>query len=140
MQLPVEKIEEQIVEKYNFLENLEAWLLNQGVNETFAQFFKVTISVGVIVILAIIADFVAKRIFLASMARIAKRTETEWDDILVEKKFFHRLAHFAPAIVFYLTIGVALYDYSPKVTVFLQALTKIYMVIAALLVVNSFLD
>ncbi len=140
MQLPVEKIEEQIVEKYNFLENLEVWLLNQGVNEAFAQFFKVTISIGVIVILAIIADFVAKRIFLASMARIAKRTETEWDDILVEKKFFHRLAHFAPAIVFYLTIGVALYDYSPKVTVFLQALTKIYMVIAALLVVNSFLD
>jgi len=140
MQLPVEKIEEQIVEKYNFLESLEAWLLNQGVNETFAQFFKVAISLGVIVILAIIADFVAKRIFLASMARIAKRTKTEWDDVLVEKKFFHRLAHFAPAIVVYLTIGVALYDYSPKVTIFLQALTKIYMVVAALLVVNSFLD
>jgi len=74
------------------------------------------------------------------MARVAKRTETDWDDILVEKKFFHRLAHFAPAIVVYLTIGVALYDYSPKVTIFIQALTKIYMVIAALLVVNSFLD
>lgn len=140
MQLPVEQIEEQIVEKYKFLENLEAWLLNQGVNETFAQFFKVSISVGVIIILALVADFIAKRIFLASMARIAKRTKTEWDDVLVEKKFFHRLAHFAPAIVIYLTIGVALYDYSPRVTVAIQALTKIYMVITALLVLNSFLD
>lgn len=140
MQIPVEKIEEQIAEKYQFLENLESWLLSQGVNETFAQFFKVSISVGVIIILALIADFIAKRVFLVSMARIAKRTTTQWDDVLVEKKFFHRLAHFAPAIVVYLTIGVALYDYSPKVTVFIQALTKIYMVIAALLVINSFLD
>lgn len=140
MQLPVEQIEAQIVEKYKFLENLETWLLNQGVNETFAQFFKVSISVGVIIILALVADFIAKRIFLASMARIAKRTKTEWDDVLVEKKFFHRLAHFAPAIVIYLTIGVALYDYSPRVTAVIQALTKIYMVITALLVLNSFLD
>jgi len=140
MQIPVEKIEEQIAEKYQFLENLESWLLSQGVNETFAQFFKVSISVGVIIILALIADFIAKRVFLVSMARIAKRTTTEWDDVLVEKKFFHRLAHFAPAIVVYLTIGVALYDYSPKVTVFIQALTKIYMVFVSLLVVNSFLD
>lgn len=140
MQLHIEKIEEQIVEKYKFLENLESWLLNQGVNETFAQFFKVAISVGVIILLALLADFIAKRIFLASMARIAKRTKTEWDDILVEKKFFHRLAHFAPAIVIYLTIGVALYDYSPRVTVFIQALTKTFMVIASLLVVNAFLE
>lgn len=140
MQIPVEQIEEQIVEKYNFLESLEVWLLNQGVNETFAQFFKVCISLASIMVIAIIANFIAKKIFLTTMARVAKRTETDWDDILVEKKFFHRLAHFAPAIVVYLTIGVALYDYSPKVTIFIQALTKIYMVIAALLVVNSFLD
>lgn len=140
MQVPIEQIEEQIVEKYNFLESLEVWLLNQGVNETFAQFFKVCISLASIMVIAIIANFIAKKIFLTTMARVAKRTETDWDDILVEKKFFHRLAHFAPAIVVYLTIGVALYDYSPKVTIFIQALTKIYMVIAALLVVNSFLD
>ncbi|MGE0078922.1 MAG: mechanosensitive ion channel family protein [Bacteroidales bacterium] len=140
MQLPVEQIQEQIAEKYKVLENLESWLLSRGVNETFAQFFKVAISIGVIIILAFIADWIAKRVFLTSMSRVAKRTKTEWDDILVQKKFFHRLAHFAPAIVIYLTIGVALYDYSPKVTVFLQALTKVYMVFVSLLVVNAFLD
>ncbi len=140
MQIPVDKIEAHIVEKYRFLEDLEAWLLNQGVNETFAQFFKVAISIGVIVVLAFVADFIAKRICLVLMGRIAKRTKTDWDDILIQKKFFHRLAHFAPAIVVSLTIGVALYDYSPKVTLFIQALTKIYMVITALLVLNSLLD
>ncbi|MBP9030339.1 MAG: mechanosensitive ion channel [Bacteroidales bacterium] len=136
----MEGMEEQVIRKYLFLEDLESWLLSQGINETFAQFFKVAISLAAIFILALIADFIAKRIFLTTMARVAKRTKTEWDDVLVEKRFFHRLAHFAPAIVVYLTLGIALYDYSPKVTLFLQALTKIYMIFIAISVFNAFLD
>lgn len=136
----LQQIEEQVVRKYQMLENLEAWLLNNGINESFAQFFKVTISLAVIALLAFIADYVTRRIFLVVVARMAKKTETEWDDMLLERKFFHKLAHFAPAIVIYLTIGIALYDYSPKLTIFCYDLTKIYMVVTALLVTNSFLN
>ncbi len=136
----IQQVEEQVTQKYQMLENLEAWLLNNGINESFAQFFKVAISLAVIALLAFIADYVTRKIFLVVVARMAKKTETDWDDILLERKFFHKLAHFAPAIVIYLTIGIALYDYSPKLTIFCYDLTKIYMVIAALLVINSFLN
>lgn len=136
----VQGVEEQIAQKYQMLENLEAWLLNNGVNETFAQLFKVAISLAVIVVLALIADYITRKIILVLVARIAKKTETEWDDILVERKFFHKLAHFAPAIVVYATIHIALYDYSPKLTIFFYDLTKIYMVFVSLLVVNAFLN
>lgn len=136
----VQEIEEQIVQKYQLLENLEAWLINNGINESFAQLFKVGISLAVIALLAFVADYLTRKIFLVIVARMAKKTETDWDDILLEQKFFHKLAHFAPAIVIYLTIGIALYDYSPKLTIFFYDLTKIYMVVAALLVVNSFLN
>lgn len=140
MLLQAQGIEEKIVQKYQMLENLETWLLNNGINETFAQFFKVAISVAVIAILAFIADFITRRIFLISVAKMAKRTKTEWDDMLLERKFFHKLAHLAPAIVIYLTIGIAFYDYSIKLTHFFQALTKIYMTFIVLLVINSFLN
>ncbi len=115
-------------------------MINNGVNESFAQFFKVGISLAVITLLAFVADYVTRKIFLVIVARMAKKTETDWDDILLERKFFHKLAHFAPAIVIYLTISIALYDYSPKFTIFFYDLTKIYMVVVALLVVNSFLN
>lgn len=136
----IQGLEEQVVQKYQMLENLETWLLNNGVNETFAQLLKVGISLGTIAVLALVADFITRKIILVFVARIAKKTETEWDDILVERKFFHKLAHFAPAIVIYSTIHIALYDYSPKLTVLFYDLTKIYMVIVSLLVVNSFLN
>ncbi len=136
----VQGIEEQIVQKYQMLENLEAWLLNNGVNETFAQLFKVGISLASIALLALIADYITRKIILVFVARVAKKTETEWDDILLERKFFHKLAHFAPAIVVYSTINIALYDYSPKLTIFFYDLTKIYLVFVSLLVVNAFLN
>jgi len=136
----VEGVEEQVVRKYQMLENLEAWLLNNGVNETFAQFFKVAISLAVIAILAIIVDYVTRRIFLVLVARLAKKTKTEWDDILLERKFFHKLAHFAPAGVVYITISIALYDYSSKLIQFCYDLTQIYIVVVSLLVINSFLN
>jgi len=75
--LQVEKIEEQIARKYDFLENLEAWLANQGFSENFAQLLKVGISVGVIILLALLTDYIAKRIFLSTMQRVAKRTTSE---------------------------------------------------------------
>ena len=136
----LEAVEEQVVKKYQMLENLETWLLNNGVNETFAQFFKVAISLAVIAILAIIVDYITRRIFLVLVARLAKKTKTDWDDILLERKFFHKLAHFAPAGVVYITISVALYDYSSKLIQFCYDLTQIYIVLVALLVINSFLN
>ncbi|NOU18898.1 MAG: mechanosensitive ion channel [Bacteroidales bacterium] len=140
MQAQIQAVEEQIVEKYQLLENLENWLLNNGINETFAQLFKVAISLAVIAILALLADYIVRKIILVLVARIAKKTETDWDDILVERKFFHKLAHFAPAIVIYSTIHIALYDYSPKLTLFFYDLTKIFMTVVSLLVVNAFLN
>jgi len=140
MQAQIQAVEEQVVEKYQMLENLENWLLSNGINETFAQLFKVAISLATIAILALLADYIVRKIILVFVARIAKKTETEWDDILVERKFFHKLAHFAPAVVIYSTIHIALYDYSPKLTLFFYDLTKIYMTFVSLLVVNAFLN
>ncbi|QKG79444.1 mechanosensitive ion channel family protein [Tenuifilum thalassicum] len=136
----METISEQIIHKYQFLENLESWLFNMGFSENLAQLAKVSIALVGILILAFIADFIAKRIFLTSMERIAHFTKTDWDDILVEKRFFHQLAHFAPAILVYLTIGVALYDYSPKLTIVFQALVKIYMVYLSVSTLSILLD
>jgi miniconductance mechanosensitive channel len=140
MQAQIQAVEEHVVEKYQMLENLETWLLNNGINETFAQLLKVAISLATIAIIALLADYIVRKIILVFVARIAKKTETEWDDILVERKFFHKLAHFAPAVVIYSTIHIALYDYSPKLTLFFYDLTKIYMTFVSLIVVNSFLN
>ncbi len=133
-------IDEQIQKSYDFLEKLEFWLQGQGLNSDLAQFSKVAISLIAIVLGAILANFIAKKIIVATLVRIAKKTNTQWDDYLIHHKVFHKLSHLAPALIIQFTIGVALYDYSPKLSDFIEMLTQVYILIAGLLVATSFLN
>ena len=53
---------------------------------------------------AYIADWIAKRVFLRTITRIAVETSFQFDDVLIEFNVFERLAHIAPAIGVYFGI------------------------------------
>ena len=57
--------------------------------------------VGVL-FLAVVANFVARRVIVRGMHAVVSRTKTRWDDVLVEHRVFERLSHLAPALVVYL--------------------------------------
>ena len=123
----------------NKLDVLERWLIRHGISELYADTVKLIIVFAVIGLLAILVDFVIKRIILSIVYRIAKKTETIFDDILVEKKVFHRLAHLAPAIVVYYTITLPLAEY-PKILKLVQNVSQIYMVVVGLMVLLAFIN
>jgi miniconductance mechanosensitive channel len=133
-------MEEKVYKSYAFLEQLEAWLLSLGLSETSAHHSKVLISILGIVVLAVVANFIAKKIIVAILTMIVKRTKNTWDDYLVKRKVFHKLSHLAPALVIQFTIGIALYEYSPNFSFVIERLTYVYMVIVWLLVINSLLN
>ena len=53
----------------------------------------------ILLLVAILADLVAKRLLLAAIRAVATRTRSDWDDALVEHKVFGRLAQIIPAII-----------------------------------------
>ena len=61
---------------------------------------------GVLALLvgAIIVDLIAKRVVVAAVRAIARRSELTWDDALVSHKVFDRLVQVVPALIMY--IGV----------------------------------
>ena len=135
-----EKKISQVMETYlRWVDFLKNWLINHGVNTAFADFFKVLIVFAAIIGLAFLADFIVKRIILAIVYRIAKKTETVLDDILVEQKVFHRLAHFAPALVIYYTIGLPLAEF-PGMLKFMQDATQVYMIVVGLMTLLAFIN
>ena len=68
----------------------------------------VSLSVLVLLVVAWVADVVARRLFLGVVRRLAARTRSTWDDRLIEHRVFSRVAHIAPAIVTYYGIQGAL--------------------------------
>jgi miniconductance mechanosensitive channel len=93
----------------------------------------------VVIILATIANIVAKRVVLLCVRYLVGRTETKIDDIFLERKVFTKLSHFAPAIVIYLLSPVALGGFELLSSVITHA-AIIYMVVVGLLVIDSLLN
>jgi miniconductance mechanosensitive channel len=133
-------MEENVVKTYPFLENYELWLEGLGLSSELAQFGKVATALIAIVVLSFLANFVAKKIIVVGLTAITKRTKSVWDDFLVHRKVFHKLSHLAPALVIQYTIGIALYDYSPSLTLIIEKFTYIYIVAAWLFVISSLLN
>lgn len=133
-------MEERVVKSYEFLENFELWLQGIGLSVEIAQFVKVSVLIFTIIVLAVIANFIAKRIIVVGLTKITKKTKSVWDDYLIKRKVFHKLSHLAPALVIQFTIGIALYDYSPSLTLLIEKFTYVYIVVIWLFVLNSLLN
>lgn len=127
---------DQYLRLVDYLKNL---LIEWGVSAYFANIFKVTIVFLAILLLAWVANFIAKRIILGVLHAVAKRSKTTWDDILFERKVFNRLSHIAPAAVIYHSVKLPLAGY-PGFMEFIQTLCSVYMIIVSLMVLLSFLD
>ena len=66
------------------------------------------LAVAILVMGAWIAGWVATRLLYRAIRGVTSRTRSTWDDRLVERKVFGRLAHVVPALIVYLGIGWAL--------------------------------
>lgn len=66
------------------------------------------IFLGALFFISVLSDLITKKILLVSIEKVAKKSKTQWDDFLIESKFFHRLSHLVPAIILYFTIGIVL--------------------------------
>jgi len=78
----------------SWLNSTASWL-NQ--HELLAQI----LAIALVALLAYVANWIAKRILLATVGQVVKRTTFKWDDVLQRFKVFEGLANFAPAFAIY---------------------------------------
>lgn len=117
------------------------------------------ICIIIIVFIAWIAHFFTRQIILRIVHRVAKRTKTVWDDILVKNKVFRGLAHLVPAFILYYTADFSFpdlhqelseldastlealsVDYYFSLTGFIARLARIYFILIIVYVANSVLN
>ncbi len=117
------------------------------------------VSVIGIVIIAWVAHFLTRQIVVRIVHRVAKKTKTTWDDVLVKNKVFRGLAHLVPAfILFYTadfsypklhqelseldvaTLQALSVDYYFSLAGFIQTIVRIYFIAIIVFVSNSVLN
>lgn len=107
---------------------LKEWLLEKNISADWVDVIELVIGLTAIILIAFIADFIARRIILNIISRVVKRSKNEWDDILLEKRVFNSLSHIVPGLLVRAAIPYLFRDYpgwiKPMMTV-----TEIYIIL-----------
>lgn len=125
--------------KIRWLFDIESFLFTHGVQHGTANVLNDVFGIVVILSIAFLSDLIARQVILKILARIIKKTTTTWDDIIFQKKVFHRLSHLAPALIIFYS---AKYIFIEEVFIsgMIQGITKIFMIVLWLRVINSLMS
>jgi len=121
-----------------FLEKFETWFSAELGLQQVAPIVMDLIVLAVLVVLAVIANYLAKRFILKLVEHFAARSSTDWDDVLVKRKFFRRLSHFAPALVIYLMSSV--FFENETAVIVTRRIAEIYMLFVTIFAIDAFLS
>ncbi|WP_282014958.1 mechanosensitive ion channel family protein [Marinifilum flexuosum] len=116
---------------------LKNWLINEGISEYWAVLLQSVIAAVVVILIAWLSDYIAKKILIAFITRVVRKTKTHWDDILLERKVFNKISHFAPAIIIY--SSASLIDHQLWSNI-IENGAYVYMVVLAIMLLDTFLN
>lgn len=123
----------------SFSEILIHWLQRAGASPQVAGLAAIAMVVVVIAAIAVGANWIAKRIVVRAIDRLAERTPWGWDDALSKNQVFARLSHLAPAAVINL-MGRGLFQDYPVFSTVIHAGVMVYVVVVLMLVASAVIN
>jgi len=122
------------------VEFIREWLLKAGMQESTAESISGITDFIVILFIGAILYYIVKYIIIRVIKKIASRTTSIWDDVLLEKKVFNRMAFLIPGILVYQSAPSALAEFTQGTVLLVLKLTNIYIILIFLLIINSFFN
>lgn len=120
-------------------EQLVGWIEQLGADQAVATLAAMLLVLLLIALLAVCANWIAKRIIVRAIDKLVARTPWQWDNALSKNKVFSRLSHLAPAAVIN-WMGKGIFLPFPTLTAFIQGAVTVYVVVVLLLVVSAVIN
>ena len=118
------------------LELLYQILFEWGFSEHLASIVARTVVLVLVTLAAFIAHRLARGPILRIVDGLTSRTSTAWDDIIIERRVLHRLAHLVPGLVIYRLAPLALEGHA-RLQEIADTGVQIYLVLTGMLVVDA---
>lgn len=112
-----------------------AWGLPEGQQRAVASLIIILAAI----VISLVANLVAKRFIVRAVEAIIKRTETKWDDLILERHVFDNLSHLAPGVVLMAAAPLA-FPYWPVLENTFQRGCLVYMGVVTLMVIDGALS
>lgn len=123
----------------DILKTIDDLLISWGISPSRADAFDQFIAFGLILAVAFLADAVCRKILLRVVAQLVKKTKATWDDIVFDHKVMVHLSRMVAPIVIYAFVPLAFADAGSATMEFVRRICLVYILVAFLNFVNSFL-
>jgi miniconductance mechanosensitive channel len=112
-------------------------LLDSGLSEGTAHVTADSLEILLIGCIAWLGRFICLKVIVRAVRKAASRTESTWDDRLVERRVFAQLSHLVPALIIYVLGPQVLI--SPSLSVWVMRGAELYALAALLTSANRVL-
>lgn len=127
---------------HDILENIFGWLYpllrKLDFGDTFAAYISLTFNILILGALAYLIYVVFRLILVTAMILIARKTKTNFDDLLVSNRTAKYIAHLIPFLFIYKSVPVILENYVYWESIF-GKMVGIYIILLSLWIVRSVL-
>lgn len=117
------------------MEFIQNWLAEMGVADELVGGLANAIGIVGIIVLSMVAHFVARGIILRIITYSIRSNRIKWDNYILERKVFHKLVHVVPAIIIYYAASLF-----PAYQTLIVKGVILYIIVISLMVVNAFLN
>lgn len=111
--------------------------IEQGIAESSAKYLNMLILLIALLVLAFIIDFVTTRFLRRISEGIAKRTKTNFDDILIKNKLPRNVAHIIPLIIIIKFVPLVFSDF-PDAEVIIDETFKVIAIILTIRIIKLY--
>jgi len=118
--------------------NLTNWLINHNVSPEMAPALRLLIVLAILFAVLFVVDFIVKKILREGVKKIFLKTKNKWDDVLIDKRVFAKLAHLFPAIILKWSIQFILVDYSFWIPLAEKTIHIYIIVVFSMVAVSAF--
>ena len=119
-----------------FLNKLKDILLNTGIKDSIADWSSILVLVAISLSIIFLIDFVIRKIIRSIFSKIADKTKTDFDDIMINHKVPRNIAHIVPVVLIYNIIPNIFYEHL-DLKLFLEKLILVSVVISIVWAIRS---
>ena len=115
------------------------YFISLGMSSSTASYLNMlALLIGLFIVIFII-DFIVRRILLTMFSKLAEKSKSNFDDIMVENKVFRNVAHIIPLLVAVEYVPMVFSDF-PYWENIIEKTLLVFGIILTLWVVRSFLN
>lgn len=116
-----------------------AYFERLGMDELLAESIVILLMVILTIVIGFVVDRIVRQVLVQGFHSLARKSKTDWDDLLIEKKVFSAIAHLAPILLIFYFMPLIFEDYPSWHDWFLK-ISQVFLVIYSMIIVFRFLN